>query len=139
MSEGSLILALSRLDADDVVPYNTKTCDKAGTPMSDPLWELVQSCFAHKAAVRPNVSAIADMLSGMKLAALGGSDAHKISSAFTASAAPAGPASDAHTLDPRISSEEHATGTHVLTSAVYGKGQPPVHLEDEFWTVRFGP
>ncbi|KAJ7808493.1 kinase-like domain-containing protein, partial [Mycena leptocephala] len=59
MSEGTLILALSRLDADDVVPYDTKPCDKAGTPLSDALWELVQSCFKHKASARPDVSAIA--------------------------------------------------------------------------------
>jgi hypothetical protein len=83
MPDVAVAVALYQLNADDVVPYNKKPCDTAGTPMPDALWKLVQSCFNHKASMRPDVSAIAEILSGMKLPAPGGTNAHAISAGST--------------------------------------------------------
>ncbi|KAJ7694043.1 kinase-like domain-containing protein, partial [Mycena olivaceomarginata] len=133
----------SQLDADGVVPYNTKPCDKAGTPMPDRLWELVQWCFRHEATARPATSVLTDMLSKMKAAAPAVTDAHGISAASTS--APGGPEAAvqgrpaADTPPSPIVNGVDPTGSSVSTSAVYGKGKQCVRFEDQFSIVRFGP
>ncbi|KAJ7912276.1 kinase-like domain-containing protein, partial [Mycena leptocephala] len=65
MSDGAIIIAFSKIDADRAAPYE-RPFDKAGIPMPDRLWDRVQMCFRHEAAKRPTVKAIADLLSEIK-------------------------------------------------------------------------
>jgi hypothetical protein len=119
MSEGAIISAFSKIDADGAVPYETISFDKAGTPMPGYLWELVQSCFRHEAAMRPTVKAIADLLSEMKRQA---SSNHLISGPATASSAgvntaPLGqvePYTDPSLNDPRANMRNTETSTSAV-------------------------
>lgn len=67
MSDGGLILALSKADPSEAIPYPTRPCDKAGILMPKRLWELVRRCFALHAAERPTVHVIAAMLDEIQL------------------------------------------------------------------------
>ncbi|KAJ7868351.1 kinase-like domain-containing protein, partial [Mycena olivaceomarginata] len=67
MSDGGLILALSKADPSEAIPYPTRPCDKAGIVMPEKLWELVRRCFALHAAERSTVHVIAAMLDEIQL------------------------------------------------------------------------
>jgi hypothetical protein len=81
MSDGGLIVAMSKADPSEAIPYPTRPCDKSGIIMPEKLWELVRRCFALHAAKRPTVHLIAAMLDEIKLGEPTGAESSDISTA----------------------------------------------------------
>ncbi|KAF7345943.1 Kinase-like protein [Mycena venus] len=138
MSDGAIIRAFSKIDANGALPYETTPFDKAGTPMPGRLWELVQWCFRHEAAMRPTVKVIADFLSEMKRQAY---RIQPISDPTTSSPAgvdaaalgPREPYTDVVLINPRQKTQ------NMESSASAAPIQGTQMRETELITVRFGP
>lgn len=118
MSDGGIIIALCA--GASAVPYKTKPCDKAGIPMPERLWEMVQWCFKLDSAERPALEVIADVLSEMKQQNWSSSDlaAGGAKTAGSTSALP---------------DEIHPQ------AVVDREGKQRVRFAEEYTTVRFGP
>ncbi|KAJ7251642.1 kinase-like domain-containing protein, partial [Mycena rebaudengoi] len=132
MSEGAIISAFSKIDAAGALPYEITPFDKAGTPMPDRLWELVQRCFRYEAAMRPTVRTIADFLSEMKRKP---SPTQPTSSPTSVDAATLQPGE--LSTDPALNNHPTIRNIEALASAIPMEGNQ-MH-ETELVTVRFGP
>ncbi|KAJ7722656.1 hypothetical protein DFH07DRAFT_897892 [Mycena maculata] len=137
--------------SDTAMPYQNRPYDKAGNPMPELLWELVQCCFKGEPSERPTAQILADTLSAMKKHAMSQEmvnaqlEAPLLIASGSGTSRPRSPSpsvveEDSEGLFPRplllLSLSPSPSSSPLPTT---GKGKQRVRFEDEYTTVRFGP